>query len=152
MITVRGNKLNNETVNEICKFTVLMGLFEKNKCDYGRKIDLVKVATEIETKKIPMHQLAEAIQGRVDLYENDIEVYVQYILEESEKVSREMSENKRKQIEAFISANGTNSIVGGLLAIYRIRNNLFHGIKEINNLNNQIELFRVINAVLEALV
>lgn len=152
MITIRGNKLNNETVNEICKFTVLMGWFEKNKCDYGRNIDLVKVATEIETKKIPMHQLAEAIQGRVDLYENDIEVYVQYILEEPKKVSREMSENKRKQIEDFISAKGTSSIVGGLLAIYRIRNNMFHGIKEIISLNNQIGLFKAINAVLEALV
>lgn len=112
MITIKGEKLNNETVNEICRFTVLMGLFEKNKCDYGRKIDLAKVAAEIEAKKIPMQQLAEAIKGRVDLYEKDIEVYVEYILEESEKVDRIMTQQRRAAIEDFINSKGTTSIIG----------------------------------------
>ena len=40
---------------------------------------------------------------------------------------------------------------GCLLVIYRIRNNLMHGLKCIEQLNDQLELFQTVNGVLESL-
>ena len=40
-------------------------------------------------------------------------------------------------------------ICGALLCIYRIRNNLLHGLKELSELNGQIGLFKSMNNVLE---
>ena len=40
---------------------------------------------------------------------------------------------------------------GCLLVIYRIRNNLMHGLKCIEQLNDQIKLFEAVNDVLETL-
>ena len=40
---------------------------------------------------------------------------------------------------------------GCLLVIYRIRNNLMHGLKCIEQLNDQFELFQAVNGVLESL-
>jgi len=141
--------VKKETLVEVGKFAVLIGLFEKEKCDYGRQIDLTKVAKEIEDKKISTKELATAIRGRVDLYEKDVEVYVEYILEDPAKVAYAMTETKRKYIEGFINSEGSSSVIGGLIAIYRIRNNMFHGIKQVSSLNNQIELFKAMNKFLQ---
>ena len=40
---------------------------------------------------------------------------------------------------------------GCLLVIFRIRNNLMHGLKCIEQLNDQLELFKAVNGVLESL-
>ena len=149
---IKGVQIDSEIIAELARFTILMGLLEKEKCDYGRKIDLNEIAEEIERKKIPTRELAKAIRGRVDLYGNGVVVYVKHILEDPEKIKYEMTEAKREKVEKFIDSEGQESIVGGLIAIYRIRNNLFHGIKELGSLNRQMELFETINEVLEEIV
>lgn len=88
----------------------------------------------------------------MDLYEQDVKIYVGYTLENPEKVEHLMTYTKRRKIEDFIYSKGRDSIVGGLIAIYRIRNNLFHGIKEIKDLNKQIELFKAMNSFLEQVI
>lgn len=40
---------------------------------------------------------------------------------------------------------------GCLLVIYRIRNNLMHGLKMVEELNNQLKLFKAVNGVLESI-
>jgi len=51
----------------------------------------------------------------------------------------------KKQIVDFINSDGRDSLSGGLHAIYRIRNNLFHGLKSWTDLDSQIELFMGLN-------
>ena len=46
---------------------------------------------------------------------------------------------------------GDNLNSGCLLAIYRIRNNLMHGLKMVEQLNDQFELFQAVNDVLESI-
>jgi hypothetical protein len=117
-------------IAEIGKFTILIGKFKRDRCNYGRRINLAKVAKEVERRKVPTQELAETVRGRVNLYDEYVQVYVEYILEESEKVDRIMTEEKRKLINDFIVPKVGNYIIGVLLAIYRIRNNLFHSIKK----------------------
>ena len=46
---------------------------------------------------------------------------------------------------------GTDLNSGCLLVIYRIRNNLMHGLKMVEELNGQFELFQAVNGVLESI-
>lgn len=52
-------------------------------------------------------------------------------------------------MQDFIEAGSDWQSEGCLLIIYRIRNNLLHGLKIITELNEQITLFREINKFLE---
>lgn len=45
-----------------------------------------------------------------------------------------------------------NPIMGALSICYRIRNNLFHGSKELLTINKQINLFKAINAFLNSIL
>lgn len=51
----------------------------------------------------------------------------------------------------FIEQTGDELTRGCFLVIHRIRNNLMHGIKLLEELDGQIELFRAANAVLESI-
>ncbi len=52
-------------------------------------------------------------------------------------------------MKQFLEQKGDDLLYGCLLVIYRIRNNLMHGIKLLEELDGQIELFRAANDVLE---
>ena len=149
---IKGAQINNEMIAEIGKFTVLMAWIEREMLDYGRAKDLETSAYGISAGQTTK-ELAEALQGRIDLYGSDIGGYTAYILEDATKADQRglWNNTKRKKVEDFINLKGQDSIEGGLLAIYRIRNNLFHGIKELKQLNNQLELFRAMNKFLEEL-
>ena len=58
-----------------------------------------------------------------------------------------------KMMQMFLLQIGNNDelVCGCLLVIRRIRNNMMHGLKVIKELNDQIELFRSANEVLESI-
>jgi hypothetical protein len=47
--------------------------------------------------------------------------------------------------------NEIDNIIGCLLIVQRIRNNMMHGLKDICDLNEQLELFQAANEVLEGI-
>lgn len=54
-------------------------------------------------------------------------------------------------MEKFMEQKEEDVRCGCLLVIYRIRNNLMHGLKCIEQLNDQLKLFEAVNGVLETL-
>ena len=58
-----------------------------------------------------------------------------------------------KMMQMFLLQIGNDDelVCGCLLIIHRIRNNMMHGLKVIKELNDQIELFRSANEVLESI-
>lgn len=50
----------------------------------------------------------------------------------------------------FIEQSGDELARGCLLVLHRIRNNLMHGMKLLEELDGQIELFQAATAVLES--
>lgn len=54
-------------------------------------------------------------------------------------------------MKQFITQSGNELTRGCLLVLYRIRNNLMHGMKLLERLDGQIELFRAATAVLESI-
>lgn len=51
----------------------------------------------------------------------------------------------------FINSQGNKNLEGAFYAIFRIRNNMFHGLKGHAELDNQIELFESMCEVLEGI-
>lgn len=54
-------------------------------------------------------------------------------------------------MKSFLEQNNGDVCCGCLLVIYRIRNNLMHGLKCIEELNDQFYLFEAVNDVLESI-
>ena len=65
--------------------------------------------------------------------------------------ARQNQEEDRLLMEKFMEQKEDDLRCGCLLVIYRIRNNLMHGLKCIEQLNDQLELFQAVNGVLESL-
>ena len=52
-------------------------------------------------------------------------------------------------MEQFLKIEGDELVLGCLLIIHRIRNNMMHGLKTAKLLDDQIELFKAVNLVIE---
>ena len=65
--------------------------------------------------------------------------------------AHQSQEEDRLLMEKFMEQKEDDLRCGCLLVIYRIRNNLMHGLKCIEQLNDQLELFKAVNGVLESL-
>ena len=65
--------------------------------------------------------------------------------------ARQNRPEDRMAMEQFMKQEGNDLRQGCLLVIFRIRNNLMHGLKCIEQLNDQLELFKAVNGVLESL-
>ena len=74
--------------------------------------------------------------------------YVQQSL--SPTGARQPQEDDKRLMEEFLKQSGDDLTCGCLLTIYRIRNNLMHGLKQIEDLNTQLDLFKAVNEVLES--
>ena len=105
---IKGYSLQEETVFEIGKFTILWNWFGQLEAEYVR--DSLHPDNARASK------------------EEDMDVMRQFITQSEGELTR-----------------------GCLLVLHRIRNNLMHGMKLLEGLDGQIELFRAATAVLESI-
>ena len=150
MIKILNNDLTGEIVTEIGKFSILWAEFEKllnNNCSDEL---LLKQKNRISIKEQLLLDFNQSLHGRTEYFNEDIEVYTNYNL-----IPENAHRPQDKYIKLMKDFMGLDELVkddwtcGALLCIYRIRNNLLHGLKCINELNGQIELFKAMNKVLE---
>lgn len=138
--------ISEQTVIEIGRFTILWNIFEKEKCRTRcNETVLLNLNLEYEPNK-EWHDLANIFNQRASLLACNIEQYVRT------KLSLGYGVQHKEEIVRFIESMGESDLIGGVLAIFRIRNNMFHGLKDYRDLDNQLELFRCINRVLKKLV
>ena len=149
---IAGQRVNNDIVTEIGKFAILWNHFEhfycNNKHSLAKNINIVADSIKIDEEK--MNIFREALNNRMESrFENTI-TYVSQGLHPTG--SNKSSKENKLYMEKFINNdNNQNNIIGCLLVIGRIRNNMMHGLKDISELNGQLELFQSINGVLEDL-
>lgn len=150
MIKILNWQLSDEIVTEIGKFSILWAEFEKllgNKC-YDELLLDKKNKIQIEDKILK--NFNAILQGRLEYFDENFEVYINYNL-----IPDNAHRPKDKYIKLMKDFLNLDELVqadwncGALLCIYRIRNNLLHGLKCINELDGQLELFKSINNVLE---
>lgn len=149
-IKIRNENLTRKIVHQIGKFAILWNVFEDEKCNNRCNNNVLRqIAPSLTNINLAtLKNFAIALQGRVDIRANGIEEYVEYILVPDNACR--MNPRHAEDVKRFIETDGQKSLAGGLIAIYRIRNNMFHGLKELQSLDGQIELFKAMNKVLES--
>ena len=145
--------IDNATIFEIEKFTILWNLFENAKCNYEcsyGKIISMKATIEAQ-KKDAFEILANELNKRAARLGCSVDTYVETKIfpTSGARVSLVNRETHMPMVIEFINSGGKTGLVGALLAIYRIRNNMFHGLKGHKELDEQIELFKAMSGVLE---
>lgn len=145
---IKDFELNDETVIELGRFAVLWNLFEKVHCgqDCTPK-ELTKIAPTIEIDEEIMQTLAVVLNARRIWFQMMVSDYaIKSLHPDNARMSRE---EEIELMEDFLKWKSDNRVLGCLLIINRIRNNLLHGLKIAEQLDDQIELFKAVNMVLE---
>lgn len=149
---IRDFELKDQTVVEIGKFAILWNWFEgkfcDNKCNYKRLETVIKnVRIDFQKQK----ELADVFEVRKYMFMQITEEYVDTGLYPNNAKRSWTDEEERKAMEEFIDQQGDNIALGCLMTIYRIRCNMMHGLKEVKQLDDQYELFKAVNGVLESI-
>lgn len=149
-MNIKGYELTDEIVIEIGRFAILWNCFERdffnNKCCLKKINEIYKKLT---ISKDAQEKLANVLNKRRNCFRQLISYYVNIGLHpgNAHQAKREDS----ILMQEFIKQESEDSRCGCLLVIYRIRNNLMHGLKNIEELNGQLELFQAVNDVLESI-
>lgn len=147
---IKGFELIDSTVMEIGKFSILWNKFEHDWCGNNcnpAKIKEIANITRLSTEA--QAQLARVINKRRSWFD---QLEMDYIRDSLHPENAHGStEDDIELMRKFLEQSGDKLPCGCLLVINRIRNNLMHGIKMIEELDGQIELFRAANAVLESI-
>ena len=147
---IQGNRLDDELVMEIGKFSILWNCFERFKCNYFCSINKIKeISSLVSIDKEKQAELARVLNERLSWSGQVIPEYVKIGLHPGN--AHQSQETERILMEQFIKQEGDDLRQGCLLVIHRIRNNLLHGLKCVEQLNDQLELFKAVNGVLESL-
>lgn len=145
---IKGCDLQNETVLEIGKFSILWNCFEHdwcgNYCNPGRIKSISKTIQVDMAKQAYFAQVLNECRNCFGQLEID---YVRDSLHPDNVIASK--ESDIQIMRQFLAQKGDDLLYGCLLVIYRIRNNLMHGIKLLEELDGQIKLFRAANDVLE---
>jgi hypothetical protein len=154
--------MNNETILEVGKFAILWNVFEEWRCKCNCSHEKIKEVVDdvMRIRAIvgkrgeedAFINFAAELADRAKKTSGSVESYVKtklYPDDERARITKKERDGFMATVINFINSGGKNALDGALLAIWRIRNNMFHGLKGHSVLDEQIELFRAMNAVLE---
>ena len=147
---LNGENLNNELILEIGRFAILWNCFERDYCNNFCKIPEVKnAALFVNIDDAKQAQLSKILNQRRRRFGQNVAEYIDAGLHP--RNAHHNSTETKQLMRQFLEQSDGDLRSGCLLVIFRIRNNLMHGLKNIGELNNQLELFQAINDVLESI-
>lgn len=133
--TLIGNVcIDNETIFEVGRFAILWNIFENKKCDYAcsnEKIMQINESIE-QSRKEPFQNLAKELSNRANKFAFSVDTYVTNNVypRNGARITQADKDTHMPIVMEFIKSNGEKEMLGALLSIFRIRNNMFHGLKE----------------------
>jgi hypothetical protein len=131
-----ADELRPETLQVVSSFTLIWNFFENTACD--RKANIGKferIAAALAEGNERLPGLAEALQFWTDRYYDGAAFNTLFEGLEFREGDR------RDHVEAVLSgarADLRSQLLAVMIIVYRLRNNLFHGLKEFATLNGQI--------------
>ena len=145
---IKNVEMKENIIKEIGKFTILWSDFEKSYCHNDCSSNAIWEYSNSNSIDVGvLKEFSHKVQGRAYYFDREHSIYIDYNL--IPNGARRPSASDIKTIKDFVEFKGENLLAGALLAIYRIRNNLLHGLKELSELEDQLDLFKSINKVLE---
>ena len=103
----------------------------------------------IDSKK--QKELADVFEVRKYMFMQVTEEYVDTGLYPDNARRTRTDAEERKVMKDFIDQKEGDTTLGCLMTIYRIRCNMMHGLKIVEQLDDQYELFKAVNGVLESI-
>ena len=147
---IKNYNLSDEIVREIGKFAILWSDFENR--FFGCKCDAKQIEnrhTNICIDNYSQVEFAKALNNRLRNFHISVQEYVDDRLHPTLAIPS--SPDNKQAMKDFIEQKGEDNRLGCLLVICRLRNNMMHGLKELSDLNTQLELFKAMNGVLESI-
>lgn len=131
----------------ILQFSLMWSLFERDACNKRANTGSIKSAVEksFSEGKLLIETFQDHIQYFKDRANNNEMTVSKYL------VALKMDKESIELVDRFLSgklSDANNVVLALLLITYRIRNNLFHGEKEVISLHSQTKLFQVVNSLL----
>lgn len=133
-------QLEPDTLEAVSDFTLMWSIFEASEAYNENVVDQIRVLSKRVARDMP----SDAIDSQLSYWSK------RYIHESGEPTEyfhylyfREASQTE-KTLDVLINKKTSfeDKIEVCLLIVYRYRNNLFHGIKDITLLNSQVENLR----------
>ena len=147
-----NENINYEKIENVKNFAILWNLFERYFCD--KKADLNVISEKIRKLNESGYTFPSKISGEYyDYFRN------RYITHDNTNAIFESlnfrqtagdMNHKSNLKNILLSDDSTNDkkVLACLIIIYRFRNNLFHGSKNIATIDNQEENFKVANEII----
>ena len=143
---IKGYDLSDELIVEVGKFALLWNLFERTYCHCEcTPSEIINICGSVSVDKGKQAALAKALNQRRSWFD---QLYTDFIIGGMYSYTRPPKEDEINYIEAFLKQED-DSVCGCLLCASRIRNNLMHGLKDVETLNSQLDIFKAANSVLE---
>ena len=147
---IKEFELKEETVVEIGKFAILWNTFEHDWFrDHFAYSALKSKEPQIMIDGEKQKELACVINKRRAWFGQSEMDYITDSLHPGNAI-RSSAEQMSKMYD-FLTQQGDNHVCGCILVIHRLRNNLMHGLKSASQLDDQIDLFKAANSVLETI-
>ncbi|MDD4971609.1 MAG: hypothetical protein PHT07_19455 [Paludibacter sp.] len=139
-----GTNYSEVDLNEIKNFTLLWNIYENT--IFNTRFSINRLETEINRRNLdfqPFQVCFEYFQNRY-IENNDINQRFPYL---------NFRQNDKEQLVRNVLLGLENSDNDKILTlgivVYRLRNNLFHGIKDYHNLNGQADNFTHANIFIQ---
>ncbi|SHK05334.1 hypothetical protein [Pseudozobellia thermophila] len=139
--------LNNEDLDSIKDFALIWNIFESKVC--GMNFSPNRVQEGINSKKYKIKDFSEELKYFQNRYVTDGEMnyrfpFLYFRNKKSEEFSKDVLLGNKSEVNEVI--------LGLVLIIYRLRNNLFHGVKDMAVINEQKENFEMANYILSKIL
>lgn len=140
--------ISEATFGPILHFSLMWNLFERDAC--GKQANPVNIEKAVQ---------AAFTEGRLSLdpFRDHLEYFRIRSQRDGMSIDRYLdalkmdNKNARHLVRGVLAgdlADSNNAVHALLLIAHRIRNNLFHGEKEVATLHSQADLFRAVNSLL----
>ena len=142
-----GTNFNDEDLKNIRDFSLIWNVFENKICENSFSI------SRFEQKILNKNINSNLFQGHLSYFKNR---YVQDDNFTPRFTHLNFRERDRKDLVEKIllgtDTDSNNTILALMIIIYRYRNNLFHGIKNMHQIDQQKQNFEVANNFLKILI
>ena len=143
-----SSQLDERKLKHIFYFPILWNIFEKKLCHNNAQIrKYKKISQSIYNNKINMTNISEIYNYFKDRYVKDENHFLKLNFRDNNNTEQNIKQEITERFKKSEIAN-IEKIEVILCIAFRIRNNLFHGIKEVKKLYEQNENFKQINQFL----
>lgn len=153
--TVGGTEVTNEAQQAVAAFTTMWNFFESTLCDNRASVAAFeRIAGRLDETRVP-ELTRRALDSCLTFWQ------FRYLTPEGFAHRFDglnfRRNDRRPHVEAVLQGSATEpheQLLAQMIIVYRLRNNLFHGIKTLDMLNDQVQNLstasRCLAAILEA--